>query len=95
MKYARIWITDEIPVRCLTVQGRSAIDPDCLVAYVEGSDKPLWIIDDGSPQTKRAAVCGLEGNVYARPVMETEVARSRALLRVGRHNGWPNRPDTR
>lgn len=64
---ANIWITDETPARCLIVKGRSALDPDCLVAYVEGGTKPLWIVDDGI-QKDGAYVCGLDGKVRARRV---------------------------
>lgn len=52
-----IWITDETPARALFVAGRSGIDPDCLVAYLEGDEtkKPYWIVDHGN----EGHVCGL------------------------------------
>jgi hypothetical protein len=59
----KMWITNETPARVLFVKGRSGLDPDCLVAYAEGSTDPLWIIDCHTP----APVCGLKG-VTARPV---------------------------
>lgn len=66
-----IWLTEETPPRVLFVKGRSAMDPDCLVAHAEGSTKPLWIVDDGATK-ERAYVCGLGGDVYARPVKQPD-----------------------
>lgn len=61
-----IWITDEAPARALFVKGRSAIDPDCLVAHLEDDPhgKALWIVDklDGTGH-----VCGLN-DVKARRI---------------------------
>lgn len=42
-----IWWTQEMPPRRLSVHGRSAIDPDCLVSYTEGNGRPVWIVDGG------------------------------------------------
>lgn len=68
-----VWVTIEIPPRALFVKGRSAVDPDCLVAYVEGQpDKSVWIVDDGrtalGKPVERAHICGLDGDVYARRI---------------------------
>jgi hypothetical protein len=62
--YPREWMTLEPNPRQLTVVGRSAVDPDCLVAYADGQDKPLWIV------TPSGLVCGLgqDQKAYARPV---------------------------
>jgi hypothetical protein len=68
-----LWITDECPARVLVVRGVSVIDPDCLVAYLEGIDKPLWIVENSG------CVCGLSRaseqesgkRVYARRVNAT------------------------
>lgn len=62
-----IWITDESPARVLYVKGRSAIDPDCLVAEAETGEKALWIVDCVR-RTENCYVCGLGGNVRARKV---------------------------
>jgi hypothetical protein len=63
-----IWITNETPARALFVKGRSGIDPDCLVAYLEDDPhgKPLWIVDkpDGTGH-----VCGLN-DVEARRIIQ-------------------------
>jgi len=63
-KTVEVWRTDEQPPRRLDVLGISAIDPDCLVALLEGSDKPLWIVEHSG------AVCGLGDGVYAHRVFE-------------------------
>lgn len=53
-----IWLTRELMPRRLLVAGRSGIDPDCLVAYEDGSASPLLIVESSG------FVCGL--NVRAR-----------------------------
>ena len=52
------WMTLEEMPRKLTVKGRSAIDPDVLVAYLDGDAAPYWIVDNGS--IDRCYVCGLD-----------------------------------
>jgi len=59
------WMTIEETPRRLTVKGPSAIDSDCLVAYEDGSDRPLWIVLGTKPD---CFVCGL--NVRAKLVEE-------------------------
>lgn len=58
----QVWITHENPWRKLIVKGRSAIDPDCLVAHIEGDERPLWIVDGGGPdpRTKDCFVTGID-----------------------------------
>lgn len=51
-----VWMTLEHTPRKLTVRGQSAIDPDCLVAYEEGSASPLWIVIGSNLE---CFVCGL------------------------------------
>jgi hypothetical protein len=51
------WTTKEEFARTLTVAGRSAIDPDVLVARLPNSQEPYWIVENSG------FVCGL--NVYA------------------------------
>jgi hypothetical protein len=58
----QIWITLEDTPRRLIVRGRSAIDPDCIVANLEGDEKPLWIVQNAS-LTDNCFVTGL--NVHA------------------------------
>ena len=48
------WETKETPPRVLTVAGRSGIDPDVLVAYLDGDSKPYWIVEASGH------VCGLD-----------------------------------
>ena len=55
---ADVWQTIEKRPRRLLVVGRSAINSDALVAYVEGTDEPLWIVDGGGA-TANCFVCGL------------------------------------
>lgn len=58
-----IWHTIETSPRRLIVSGIAAIDPDCLVAYLDEADaKPLWIVEASG------YVCGLE--VYAHRVFD-------------------------
>lgn len=57
-----IWVTLEEEPRRLIVKGRSAIDSDCLVAHLEGDEKPLWIVQNSST-TDRCFVTGI--GVYA------------------------------
>jgi hypothetical protein len=55
-----IWVTLEAHPRRLIVKGRSAIDPDCLVAYLDdGTEQPLWIVQNAS-LTERCYVAGLD-----------------------------------
>jgi hypothetical protein len=58
-----IWLTNEKPARILIVEGRSAVDPDCLVAKVkDGDGKPLWIVGgDMCGKFVDCHVCGLHG----------------------------------
>jgi hypothetical protein len=58
------WVTLDAPQRWLDVVGRSSIDPDCLVAYLDGSEHPLWIVD-GNGKKDGCLVVGLPGKVYA------------------------------
>lgn len=58
-KETTTWLTHEAPPRRLIVKGRSGIDPDCLVAHLEGDDRPLWIVDDGE-KTENAYVTGID-----------------------------------
>lgn len=54
------WLTiEEIPRR-LIISGRSAIDPDVLVAHLESEPegKALWIVDGGG-RIENCFVCGL------------------------------------
>lgn len=53
-RFPEVWITNEPTPRKLVAHGYSAVDPDCLVAYEEGSDKALWIVESGG------YVCGLK-----------------------------------
>src|SRR5580765_3481102 len=73
----QIWITDEAVARVLFVKGRSGVDPDCLVAYLEGDDsKPLWIVDGGrGGKVSSAYVCGLgtDSKVRARCIGVTRM----------------------
>jgi len=57
-----VWRTKENKPRRLNVMGVSGIDPDCLVAYLENSNNPLWIVESSG------YVCGL--GVYAHRVFE-------------------------
>lgn len=55
------YFTKEAHPRTLIVAGRSSIDPDCLVAYLESDTerkRPLWIVEisDGANDY----VCGLD-----------------------------------
>ena len=52
------WITDELMPRVLIVEGRSAIDHDCLVARDATGIKNYWIVDGGG-KTKNCFVTGL------------------------------------
>jgi hypothetical protein len=61
---SQTWITLEQVPRRLTVKGRAQMDPDCLVAYIEGSAEPLWIVDDGA-KTDRCFVIGLGVRAFA------------------------------
>lgn len=71
MRAGAVWKTDETPPRTLTVKGRSAIDPDVLVAELDGpasqDASAIWIVDDGIGKNC-AFVCGLDGDVHASPV---------------------------
>lgn len=62
MSYPQKWITNEDKPRRITAVGRAAIDPDCVVAYLD-SDKqrkrPLWLIDGGSTDKEVVTVVGL------------------------------------
>jgi hypothetical protein len=66
----KIWISDETPPRALFVKGTSGVDPDCLVAYADGSDEVLWIVFDGDFKFASDSyyVCGNGRNFRARPV---------------------------
>src|SRR5580765_7076308 len=68
----QIWITDEAVARVLFVKGRSGVDPDCLVAYLEADDSnPLWIVDCGrGGKVSGAYICGLgiDSKVRARRI---------------------------
>ncbi len=62
--FPKRWLTIEETPRKLIAEGVAQMDPDCLVARVEGGDgKPLWIIYQGS-----GFVCGL--GVRATPLAE-------------------------
>lgn len=76
MNIPKIWISDETPPRAIFVKGTSGIDPDCLVAYAEGSTEPLWIIFDGDFELKKASyhVCARDGSFNARPVRNDPVS---------------------
>lgn len=63
MTYPQFWQTDEKPPRMLTVLGRSAIDPDCLVAEC-GHKKGLWIVDSAG----FGIVLGLESECRAEKI---------------------------
>jgi len=62
------WITNETPARVLFVKSRGGLDPDCLVAYLEGSTKPLWIIEHSG------YVCGLglDSKITARRIVRPD-----------------------
>jgi hypothetical protein len=62
MSEPEIWLTDEEPPRRLRVLGVAAVDPDCLVAYLEGSKQALWIVE------WTGYVCGLSDPVLGREV---------------------------
>lgn len=62
------WVTCEDKPRLLRVAGTAAIDPDCLVAYLENSDKGLWIVEHSG------YVCGL--GVYAVRVPDRSAGRA-------------------
>lgn len=83
MAFPQVWITDEVPARALIVKGWSAIDCDCLVAYLEGSSDPLWIVESSG------YVCGLNG-AYAREVKTDQPAPARPVLRDNRHEWHPH-----
>jgi hypothetical protein len=91
--FPQMWLTDEIPARAMIAKGRSAIDPDVLVAYVEGDARPLWIVDNGTG-TEGCYVCGLGGDVRARLLNMTE-PRPPALLPSGRHDSHEGLTDDR
>lgn len=88
--HPQIWITDEMPARALIVKGRSGVDPDCLVAFVDGDETKAhcWIVDDGDQHKASAYVCGLGGMVYARRLKACEPPIPKPLLPPGRHEGW-------
>lgn len=70
--FPKRWVTHEDPPRMLTAKGLSMVDGDCLVAYEDGTDKPLWILWDRNPK-KVSPVIGLEkvaGNfIYAGAIL--------------------------
>jgi hypothetical protein len=68
MTNPKLWLTEETPPRVLEVKGRSAVDPDCLVATVMGQEwvRGLWIVHDGAAEPKRCYVCGID--TYASPI---------------------------
>jgi hypothetical protein len=53
-----IWRTREPIPRKLEVKGISAVDPDCLVAYLDGQGRPLWIVESSG------LVVGLSAETY-------------------------------
>lgn len=53
-----IWRTLEPIPRKLEVKGISAVDPDCLVAYLDQDNRPLWIVESSG------LVCGLQTETY-------------------------------
>ena len=62
-----IWVTLEDKPRRLIVRGRALIDPDCLVAHLEGEPaESFWIVDGGG-KIDRCFVAGLD--VLASKVM--------------------------
>jgi hypothetical protein len=71
----KVWITDEQNPRVLRAKGRSAIDPDVLVAFPEtGSEDCCWIIDGGGGghDGKSQDVVGAGPTVKARPVIDQQ-----------------------
>jgi len=75
-KFPQIWITDETPARVLIVAGESWVDPDCLVARFEGTEKATWIVQPGG------YVCGV--GCRARPVNPTP-PKPKPVLAARRH----------
>lgn len=73
MRAGAVWETNETPPRRLTVKGRSGIDPDVLVAHLDGDTAPLWIVDDGVGKAD-AHVCGIGENVRASPLKTKEAS---------------------
>ena len=62
MTFPRRWMTAEEPPRRLTAKGVSGVDPDCLVAYLDGDDHPLWMVWNGDPRKETATVVGWPGD---------------------------------
>jgi hypothetical protein len=67
LSYPAEFLTVEDKPRRLVVKGRSAIDPDVVVAYAEGSADPLWIVCDeiSFDRHQSYAVCGLGDGIRA------------------------------
>lgn len=66
--FPQTWTTDEATPRKLIAKGRSLFSQDCLVAYFEGEEKPIWLLDNGS-KTEGVYVVGVSewpDKIYAR-----------------------------
>lgn len=61
--YPRHFMTNEDAPRRMIAIGRSGIDPDVVVAYLDSDkkrEKTLWLIDGGNPEKEVVTVIGLD-----------------------------------
>lgn len=76
-RYPQSWMTIEDKPRRLVAKGRSAVDPDVVVAYLvsdKSENDPLWLNDGGNKDKEVVTVIGLRKSSDGKHVRAVRVS---------------------